>query len=67
MLPIGVVVTWDGKESERYKGWLEKFSELHDSDDESIRTIGLAGSDICREQYQRALHREYLEDVYGID
>lgn len=67
MMPIGVVVTWGGKESERYKGWLEKFSELHDSDDESIRTVGLAGSDICREQYQRALHREYLEDVYGID
>lgn len=59
--------TWIGKESERYKGWLEKFTELHDSDDESIRTVGLAGSDICRERYQRALHREYLEDVYGID
>jgi hypothetical protein len=67
MMPTGVVVTWGGKESERYKGWLKKFSELHDSDDDTIRTIGLAGSNICREQYQRALHREYLEDVYGID
>lgn len=67
VLPVGVVIGWSGKESERWSGWLEKFDELHDSDDETIKYIGQVGSQMCHEKYRKALEKEHNEDVYGRD
>jgi hypothetical protein len=67
IMPEGVVVSWSGKESERYKRWLDRFNKLQESDDEIVKIIGQAGSDMCDELYKKALDREHIEDVYGRD
>lgn len=63
VLPVGVVIMWSGKESERWKQWIERFGELQNSEDETVKHIGLVANHMCQQEYKRALAQEYLEAV----
>jgi len=65
MFPVGVAVSWSGKESSIYKNWLDEFNKLQDTEDETIRIIAQAGSFLSNQRYQELLEREHQEDVYG--
>ena len=56
---------WSGSESKYWAEWVESFEPLLTHDDPRIKTIGQIGKDYALAQKERAVAKEWLEDIYG--
>ena len=65
IMPIGVVTTWSGERSKVWQRWIERFEEMVTHDDDTIRLIAQVGIEICTEQFEKDLKKEYDESVFG--
>jgi len=61
-----MIISWDGKESAMWAGWVERFDLLCSHEDERIRKVGEAGKAKAKAFRNRALEQERNEAIYGI-
>lgn len=58
-------MSWSGKESNMWAGWIEKFSRLCEDKDPNIRMVGEIGQRDAKDNQERALERERKEAIHG--
>jgi hypothetical protein len=61
----GSMWQWDGKESDMWAGWVDRFRPLESHPHPGIRRIGTAGREHAESELDRALRREREEAVHG--
>lgn len=61
----GDSVSWSGNESELWKTWVQRWEPLCSHEDAIIRKVAHIGKAYSENQFKRAVHKEYIESVYG--
>ena len=62
---FGIFQSWNGNESDMWKGWAEAFEALLSHDDERIRKVGAGGRDRAERLRDQARAEERDEEVRG--